>query len=701
MTSTCSIRKLFPIPLILASTLTLVLVGCPETGDDDTASPTVPAETATPTLETGTPEPDMNTPTPAPSVSPVPTPTPTAPSPTPLEATSTPPPSTPTPEPTPFPPIDADGDGFPETTDCDDTNPDIHPYATESCDDIDQDCDGESRDPDSQDATAWFLDSDSDGFGSTADSMTSCDPIDGYADNADDCDDTNPDIHPHATESCDDIDQDCDGESRDPDSQDATVWFLDSDSDGFGSAADSMTSCDPIDGYADNADDCDDTNFTVFPGAPEDGGSGTQAGDNLDNDCDGYVDEGLLFGAGKDEKLVVEDVTNLADVGATCVPVMTVEVSGVTVSDPAPFAPGDKVLLVNLQGNGEEVSHVGSWEIHDVSSVSADTVAFVEPVVESFGETGNDDLSGQAVALFRLPQFVSVTVRGRLTAPPFDGACGGMVAFVSSGSVVVSGAVDASALGYPGGEQNVIFDTTGQAGTSITGEGSKTNLANAGGGGGGGWPDSDCYNCEGTGGGGGHGSAGESGEQANPTYGDAGRGGGTYGTADLSRLTLGSGGGAGAVDSPNEGGIGGAGGTGGGAILIIAPSIEITGTIMSDGEDGEVGCAKNSDWCGTGGVEGGSNDNSEAEPGGGGAGGSIYLITRDLVAADASIRATGGSGQESGSSWARWSGDGGDGRIRLDFDTINGIAQGNGDAETTANAVADPDPGFLAVPDRP
>jgi hypothetical protein len=40
--------------------------------------------------------------------------------------------------------------------------------------------------------------------------------------------------------------------------------------------------------------DCDDTDPTVYGGAPEDGGTGTQNGDGLDNDCDGDIDENTL-----------------------------------------------------------------------------------------------------------------------------------------------------------------------------------------------------------------------------------------------------------------------------------------------------------------------------------------------------------------------------------------------------------------------
>lgn len=38
--------------------------------------------------------------------------------------------------------------------------------------------------------------------------------------------------------------------------------------------------------------DCDDSNSSIYPGAPEDGGSGDGAPDGIDNDCDGDIDEG-------------------------------------------------------------------------------------------------------------------------------------------------------------------------------------------------------------------------------------------------------------------------------------------------------------------------------------------------------------------------------------------------------------------------
>ena len=110
--------------------------------------------------------------------------------------------------------VDADHDGFPNGVDCDDSNPAVNPDAAESCDHIDNDCDGniDGADDDVVDARSFYRDTDRDGYGVAEDVIESCSPPPSRSLIAGDCEDGDETIHPDAAEVCDDgIDQDCNG----------------------------------------------------------------------------------------------------------------------------------------------------------------------------------------------------------------------------------------------------------------------------------------------------------------------------------------------------------------------------------------------------------------------------------------------------------------------------------------------------------
>jgi hypothetical protein len=219
-----------------------------------------------------------------------------------------------------------------DATDCDDGDAAVHPGAEETCDGVDQDCDG-TADEGATDATTWYLDTDGDGYGEDATATAACeaasdwvaaggdcddsdpafhpdapeddctDPSDyncdgsvGYADaDADgypacqDCDDSDAGVNPAALERCNGVDDDCDG-SVDEDALDASAWYADADSDGFGDAAVTALACAQPAGFVADATDCDDASATVYPGAEE-------FCDGVDTDCDGSVDEDALDAA--------------------------------------------------------------------------------------------------------------------------------------------------------------------------------------------------------------------------------------------------------------------------------------------------------------------------------------------------------------------------------------------------------------------
>jgi hypothetical protein len=96
-------------------------------------------------------------------------------------------------------------------TDCDDGDPGVFPGAPELCDGVDQDCDGEVDE--GLPTFELWPDADGDGFGDPALGEQHCRWLEGWVDNGEDCDDSDPEAWPGAVEDwTDDRDSDCDGE---------------------------------------------------------------------------------------------------------------------------------------------------------------------------------------------------------------------------------------------------------------------------------------------------------------------------------------------------------------------------------------------------------------------------------------------------------------------------------------------------------
>jgi len=206
---------------------------------------------------------------------------------------------------------DSDGDGFGDNnnsmvacslpsgyvldnTDCDDTDGNNYPGNTEICDGQDNDCDGLI---DENGNTTYYADSDGDGFGDASSSMTTCTQPSGYVLDNTDCDDNDGNNYPGNTEICDGQDNDCDGLI---DEGAGTLYFVDSDGDGYGDSNNSMVACSQPSGYVPNSADCDDNDSNNFPGNAE-------TCDGQDNNCDGIVDEGC--GTCDDAYLVINAIT--------------------------------------------------------------------------------------------------------------------------------------------------------------------------------------------------------------------------------------------------------------------------------------------------------------------------------------------------------------------------------------------------------
>ncbi|MBO6935970.1 MAG: putative metal-binding motif-containing protein [Deltaproteobacteria bacterium] len=217
--------------------------------------------------------------------------------------------------------------------DCDDTDLAVQPVQNEICDSKDNDCDG-TIDENARPAI-WYRDLDGDGYGNVnGDRLVQCDVPPGYSLLPTDCNDGDAAIGPLAVEACNAIDDDCNGvadfpvpgagfedddgdgvadaacggddcDDLDPfvgaglpeycngrdDDCDGMVdegltesdYFIDNDGDGYGTGA-AMPMCADVSGMVPRAGDCNDADPGTTPGAVE-------RCDNIDNDCDGTVDE--------------------------------------------------------------------------------------------------------------------------------------------------------------------------------------------------------------------------------------------------------------------------------------------------------------------------------------------------------------------------------------------------------------------------
>ena len=178
-----------------------------------------------------------------------------------------------------------------DNTDCDDSATAVHPTATEVCNSIDDDCDGDIDDDDAgldtSTGSAFYDDDDSDGYGDASASTLACVAPTGTVTDNTDCDDTRSAMNPAASEVCNGLDDDCDGDTDDDDSSvDASTlatWYPGDDGDGYGVTADSVDACSAPSGHVADGGDCDDTSSAYSPGA-------TPGCDGEDYDCDGLVD---------------------------------------------------------------------------------------------------------------------------------------------------------------------------------------------------------------------------------------------------------------------------------------------------------------------------------------------------------------------------------------------------------------------------
>jgi len=394
--------------------------------------------------------------------------------------------------------------------------------------------------------------------------------------------------------------------------------------------------------------------------------------------------------------------------------------SSIDVTSAVGFAAGDFVMIIQMQGGTIDrtnttafggitaMGNAGNYEFNEIHSITGNRLFFRSQLANNYTVAGR-------VQVVRVPEYrAGATVTGGfVTAQPWNGASGGVVAMIVRGTLTLADSISASNQGFRGGAAFLSADACGRADYNIAlgtfdadydaffypetvapnfhgrkGEGilpteaafQRGKGAWSNGGGGGNAHDS------GGGGGGNRSSGGRGGGRVYTTFATChfqfynGGGptpvprmvsGGGYGgyalTPSATRIFMGGGGGAGQQSNVLQGG----GGVGGGIIVIRASQLAVSGANRQIVANGQLGSFS------------AGGDGS----GGGGAGGSIYLNLANSSNVtggfNLTVRAQGGQGGRVSNGGPNAchgpGGGGGGGVIRIsNLPSANVIVQRNG-----------------------
>ena len=312
--------------------------------------------------------------------------------------------------------------------------------------------------------------------------------------------------------------------------------------------------------------------------------------------------------------------------------------NSVTVTSATGFTVGDRVLLIQMKGalinttntasfgTITNLGSAGNFEFTNIASISGNQITFVANLCKSFSPAGK-------VQLIRVPVYNQATINAPVTATPWNGTIGGVVAIEATISLTFNNQINVSGQGFVGGavttgwfmcnDPNFANPGTaagkkgeGIAVAPLNMEGNRAPLANGGGGANSGNP--------GAGGGSNGGAGGRGGNQfsgscpVNTAFGM----GGLALNYTTYRAYLGGGGGGGYKDN----GLNcTAGANGGGIVFIITPTIIGNNQQINASGASVVG-----------------NTDSEGA-GAGGAGGCVYLLSQNINS-NININVAGGNG---------------------------------------------------------
>lgn len=237
--------------------------------------------------------------------------------------------------------------------DCADNNNLIHPGSSEQCNLTDDDCNGLI---DEGVQITFYFDGDGDGFGTIDSSMAACTLPLSFSVNHSDCNDDSFTIHPFGIESCNLMDDNCDGIV---DEGVQFTYFSDSDNDGYGIPGNTIQACTVVSGYSIFSSDCADNNPNVFPNAIE------NCNNWIDDNCNGFVNESCGNLIPGDDVFNVLNASVSSQFGTGAQPSITIPLVLSTDSPQSAGTGADFWVMFTPQSNAVRVAISGDVSIND------------------------------------------------------------------------------------------------------------------------------------------------------------------------------------------------------------------------------------------------------------------------------------------------------------------------------------------------
>jgi gliding motility-associated-like protein len=137
--------------------------------------------------------------------------------------------------------------------------------------------------------------------------------------------------------------------------------------------------------------------------------------------------------------------------------VETISLNSVTVSNPEMFQEGDTVLLIQMKGFGiltsppedygkqQDINDAGNYEFLLIENITGNTIYFTREFLKVYNAEG-------VIQLIKVKGYRSARVTGTLTAEPWNGETGGVLALMVTNTLMLDANIDLSGKGFTGGK---------------------------------------------------------------------------------------------------------------------------------------------------------------------------------------------------------------------------------------------------------